>query len=155
MLSYRFHESSPLGRQRLKTNKQTNNNFMAHLIGKAESHFSELEHLSTWSHSMHSLRADLQCLEAFLHGTALARWDTTCSIRSCNKKVSTRKFLNGQKKKTEPTYDLLFFGQYDSWDGQWGLDPSTLTGWLFRVNHKTQAWFIPVSLRCLHYVDIV
>lgn len=124
---------------------------MARLIGKAESHFSE--HLSTWSHSTHSLRADLQYLEAFLHGTALARWDTTCSISSCNKKFSLGSPWMVRKKKTKPTYDLLFFGEYDSRDGQWGLDPSRLTGWLFRVNHKTQAWSIPVSLRCLHYVS--
>lgn len=46
-----------------------------------------------------------------------------------------------------------FSGECDSRDGQWGLDLSRLTGWLFRVNHKTQAWSILVSLRCLHYVS--
>lgn len=76
---------------------------MAHTTGKAESHFSELGHRSTWSHSTHSLRA------AFLRGTALAGVRGTLHVPSA---PVTKQFPLGSpgmvREKTEATYDLLF-----------------------------------------------
>lgn len=69
-LRHRHRKSSPMGRQRLKTN------FMVHWTAKAESHFIELDHLQVLALTLTTFSEeqwDVQCLEAFVCDTALTR----------------------------------------------------------------------------------